>query len=67
MRESRAAALCALLALPDEDDLPRAHRVTAEGKPRRYELIPELRAMSCAHRELERLNDDHARTVETTT
>jgi hypothetical protein len=55
----RQAAVIELLQLPDEaeDDQKRRHHLTVEGHEDRYRLIPEFRAISCAHLEVDRCGE----------
>lgn len=41
----RRQAICELLSLPDAPDLRRGHRRILEGRPNRYQLVPQLTAM----------------------
>ena len=40
----RRQAVCELLAMPDSPELRRGHRLTLEGAPERYSLVPQLAA-----------------------
>jgi hypothetical protein len=41
----RRQAIVDLLSLPDTPDLHRSHRLTVEGRPDRYQLLPHLAAV----------------------
>ena len=49
----RRQALANLMAMPDSPDLRRGHRKTLEGRPERYDLVPQLAAVFIQRKLLE--------------
>lgn len=57
---TRADAICALLARPDEPGLKRSHTLRVEGKPDRFTAYGDLAKQWTQTRLVERVNEQLA-------